>query len=203
MPNRISGSNRIPGTKSILLLTLAGLISGFLSVAAGNMHSFASGNDAIALVYKGLLFGFCVSACFVLFERVRAIWRIAGFIVACVAADMASFYVAQWVNSINVSSPSDPMGLEMPVSMFLAAGFAGAFIILGAGLLLFGPAGMNWKAFASVFLGGVAGALLGILGWRMDDTSVLFVAWQAGIALLLGLILAHERSRTAAEVRAL
>ena len=195
-------ANRISGTKSILLLTLAGLISGFLSVAAGNMHSFAPGGDAFGLVYKGLIFGFCASAYFAIFERVRAVWRIAGFIVACVAADMASFYLAQQVYSMNVSSPPDPMGLEMPASMFLAAGFAGAFIILGTGLLLFGPRGMNWKAFVSVFLGGVAGALLGILGGRMDDTSVLFVAWQAGIALLLGLILAHERSRTAVEVRA-
>jgi hypothetical protein len=210
----ISMSNSTSSLKSILLLTLAGLISGFLSGAAGNMPSNAPGSDAFSLVYKGLLFGFCVSGYFAIFEKVRAIWRIAGFIVACAAADMASFYAGRSLNSVN-ALPSDPMGLELPISMFLAAGFAGAFIILAAGLLLFGPRGMNWKAFVSALLGAVAGGLLGILGWKIGallssasplvsslQESTLFVLWQAGVALILGLILTYERSRAAAQVQA-
>lgn len=202
-------SNSTSSVKSILLLTLAGVVSAVLTIVAGSLHYYyAPESDSVAYVYKGLLFGLCIAAYFVIFERLRSIWSIAVFILACAAADVASLYAAIGMRPLSVDSQ-----LDIGSPALFAAGFAGAFIILAAGLFLFGPRNIHWKCLAAAFLCALGGGVLGILGWKIGgllstasplvssvQESTLFVLWQAGVALMLGLVLRYERSR-AAEMR--
>jgi hypothetical protein len=191
------------GFKSILLITLAGVVSAVLTIVVGSLYYYdAPESDSVAYVYKGLLFGVCIAAYFMIFERLRSMWRIAAFIVACAAADLASLYAVIGMRTLT----SADLQLDVGSPALFAAGFAGAFIILAAGLFLFGRRGIHWRSLATTFLGAAGGGLLGILGWKIGwllspavlvssvQESTLFVLWQTGVALMLGLLLRYERS---------
>lgn len=88
---------------------------------------------------------------------------------------------------------------------FFIGGGAGAFIVLLAGMLLFGPADMRSDMLGLAFFGALGGSILGLLGGALDraigphragdfGASVFFV-WQSGVALMSGLLVRWGQKR--------
>jgi hypothetical protein len=99
--------------------------------------------------------------------------------------------------------------LGFTLAQFFMGGCVGAFIVLLAGMLLFGPAEMRGDTLGLAFFGALAGSILGLLGGELDravgphragdfGASVFFV-WQSGIALILGLLLRWGQKRYLSE----
>jgi hypothetical protein len=154
------------GPKSVLLLSLAGLSSSLLTIAGGNLAvSIARwvggglGSNLFKQFYEGIVFGGSIAAYFVLRERMRSVERVVAFICACVAAHLASMFVAFWIDSM---FPRNLMGShhrDIPLPVFFGAGFVGAFIVLAAALFLFGAGDTASRSVGKVFLCATGGGV--------------------------------------------
>jgi hypothetical protein len=102
------------GTKSILLLSLAGFLYRIAELT--------------------LTPGFRRAAYFVLREGIRSVGRVLTFIMACVAADLASLLVSFWVNDsmLHPNLTMESSHLDIPLPVIFCGGFVGSFIVLAA-----------------------------------------------------------------------
>jgi hypothetical protein len=134
-------------------------------------------------------------------EECRSVFKVAAFIVASTSAFLVAFFLA---GSLFEAFPGNGTGasLNFPAPIFACAGFVGAYLVLAAGLFLFGPRNIGLLASLRVGIWAIGGALLGAVGEAADATwidpthnraALLFLIWQPGVALLLGLMLALER----------
>src|ERR1700730_18661968 len=92
--------------------------------------------------------------------------------------------------------------LDIPVPVFLGAGFVGAFLVLASGMFLFGPRNITWESLGRGLLWSIGGGLLGVVAGGADgirthgtyhEMFLLFLIWQPAAAALLGLSLSRER----------
>jgi hypothetical protein len=185
-----------PTRSSVVLLALAGLGSALFTVAT----TFKAD---VAQFSVGLVFGVSLAIYFVVYEGYRTPGKIVTFICACTAAYPAAKFSAF---GLLIVFPGDTSGgsarLDIPMPAFFGAGWIGAFLVLTAGTFLFGPRNINWKSLGMVLLWSIVGGLLGVAGGgapgiRIHGTYhemlLLFLIWQPGAAVLLGLLLARER----------
>jgi hypothetical protein len=186
-----------PSVKSsIPLLAIAGLASaGFI------LSDFIRGD--FGQYYVGFTFGLALAIYFVLREGVRNPAKIVAFLAACTAAYEAAVSTAVGLERIFPANGSTgSAGLDIPMPVFFGAGCVGAFIVLAAGIFLFGPREIRWDSFGRALLWCLGGGLLGVLGVGADGLRtrgtygnyfLLFLIWQPGAAGLLGGLLNRER----------
>jgi hypothetical protein len=192
----------------VALLAITGLVSGLLTVAIQAYFAFGP-------FCAGLVFGVSLGAYFVVSERVRPVSLAAAFLVASTAAYLISlwalFYAwsfSVWIRGIHTDA------IELSPPLLFVGGWAGAVIVLAAGLVLFGPgAALTVRSLGRLALWGLVGALLGPLGCACDSLLMrlmpalrswnpegspafsVHVGWQTGVALSLGLLLSRESRR--------
>jgi hypothetical protein len=181
---------------SVALLGFAGLVSALVSSTV-NLHDFE-------LFFVGLAFGVALAGYFVLYEGNDNWAKMAGFVCACTAAYAAAFFFAVWLETSfpHAGSSMSSAKLDIPMSVFFAAGFVGAVIVFTAGVFLFGSRHVGWKSLGRVLLWSLGGGVLGAVGGAADGIRtngtyhqmlLLFLVWQPGAAVLLGLLLSRER----------
>ena len=152
------------------------------------------------LILHGAIFGSVLALYFALFEGVRSPVKLIAFPMVCsVAYPLAILAVA--FSHLGSSAQS----VDFTLGQYLVGGGVGAFIVLLAGMLLFGPAEMRGDGLGLAFFGGLGGGILSLLGGELDravglqtagdiGVSVFFV-WQSGVALILGVLLRWGQKR--------
>jgi hypothetical protein len=184
-----------PARSSVLLLALAGLGSALFTVIVASA-------GYLQRISVGLNFGIALAVYFVWYEGYRRWKKMLGFIFACAAAfpaASAAGFPLLIVFPMHASMSSDR--LDFPIPIFFAAGCIGAFIVLAAGSFLLGPRRFTWKFLGTLSLWSLGGGFLGVIGTPTDVISthgynhmfLLFLVWQPGVAILLGLLLGRER----------
>jgi hypothetical protein len=148
----------------------------------------------VPLPTVGLAYGTAVALYFVLIEGCRNVLKIVAFIASSASAFLVAFFFATSLFD-KLPNGSDSARIRIPATVFEGAGFVGAYLILAAGLYLFGPRSPSWWSWLRLLIWAIGGAVLGGLGATPDGTliSLLYLLWQPGVALLLGLMLATER----------
>jgi hypothetical protein len=185
-----------PIKSSLPLLAIAGLVS-----TAFTLTEFVRGDFGQYSV--GCAFGLALAIYFVLREGVRNPAKIVAFLAACTAAYAAS--MSSGFELVGIFPANGDMGSgrwDIPMPAFFGAGCVGAFIVLAAGVFLFGPHDIGWNSIGRVLLWSLGGGVLGVLGGGADGLRtqgtfnkflLLFLVWQPGAAALLGWLLNHER----------
>jgi hypothetical protein len=139
-------------------------------------------------------------AYFALFEGYRTYLKFLAFICACSAAYPLSIIAAVSAGMLLHVSSSSPLNLLF--YLFIGGG-VGACIVLVSGLLLFDSMTMSRKALGTALICSIGGGFLGLLGGEIDRElgSAInnrqagpFILWQAGIALMLGVLLRRRKS---------
>jgi hypothetical protein len=91
---------------------------------------------------------------------------------------------------------------NIPLIYMFVGGSIGASIVLFSGMVLFGPSRVIGKTFGATLLCAIGGGIFGLLGGAIDrlvgpannnTEAGVFVVWQTGVALLLGLLLERVR----------
>lgn len=190
-----------PTIKSSLpLLAIAGLAS-----AAFTLANFVHGD--LGQFSVGFTFGLALVVYFVLCEGVRNPAKIVAFLAACTAAYIASVSSGFGLESTFPAEGNMGSGMNIPMPVFFGSGCVGAFIVLAAGLFLFGPREIGWNSIGRVLLWSLGGGALGVLGGGTDglrtwgtshEFFLLYLVWQPGAASLLGYLLNRERKLLAA-----
>lgn len=176
-----------PTRGSVVLLAFAGLGSALFTLATPFKGS-------VAEFSVGFVLGVSLSIYFVLYEGFRNPGKILTFICACSAAFPAAQFSALGLLFLFPSDASAGSAkFDIPMPVLFGAGWIGAFLVLTAGIFLFGPRIINWKSLRMVLVLSIAGGLLGLAGRDPNKMLRLFLIWQPGVALLLGLLLARER----------
>ena len=147
----------------------------------------------------GAIFGTVLVVYFALFKGMRTPVRFFVFIMVCSAAYPLSI-LAVMFNGLTASA-----SLDVTLAQFSVGGGVGAFIVLLAGMLLFGPAEMRGDTLGLALFGSFGGGILGLLGGELDRAiglpkvgnfdSPVFLVWQSGVALILGVLLKWGRKR--------
>jgi hypothetical protein len=172
-------------------------------MAAGFVSAVISANFQNHLMILGAVFGVVIVLCLMLFEGIRAPFRIAAFILACSASFPLSILGAM------VFGIRTPQTMHISLLDLFVGGGIGAFLVLLSGILLFGPAGMRGESLGLAFLCSFCGSILGLLGGELNlalghlqrgDSgsyfgSWVFIVWQSGVALTLGVLLARGKRR--------
>lgn len=169
---------------SPLGLAAAGFISALISVLFNGRQEMLLG-PAIFGTMVGLYLG--------VFGDLRSFGRFGAFIIACSAAYPIATLVVMF------SHLGSAQGYDFTLAQFSVGGGVGAFFVLLAGMLLFGPAEMRGDALGLAFFGALGGGILGLLGGALDRAvgpykpgdigAFVYFVWQSGVALILGLLL--------------
>jgi len=185
---------------SLVLLAATGLASAVLTLVAPFKTDFAE-------FTVGFVFGVAVAVYFVFYEGHRNPAKIAAFVCVCTAAFPLSESVAfRLVEIFHVNGSMGSARLDIPMPVFLGAGFMGALPVLAGGMFLFGPRNMSWASLGKVLLWSIGGGFLGVVGGGADGIlthgtynkmRLLFIIWQPGAALLLGMLLIRDREALA------
>jgi hypothetical protein len=167
-------------------------------MAAGLVSALIAVNFLKHPALLGAVYGIAIVLCLVLFAGIRTPLRIVTFILACSAAFPLSIFGAI------VLKFGRPQGMDSSLFNLFVGGCIGAFVVLLFGMLLFGPEKMRGQSLGVAFLCSFGGGILGLLGGALnlalgehrsgDRGSYLgpwvFIIWQCGVALMLGLLLA-------------
>jgi hypothetical protein len=203
-------SNLAKNTKPILFLTVTGLVSAVTTILLSRtaatiplLPKFIA--DEIRMGFAGTVYGIAIALYFVSMERIRSVWRVLLFVVvstcaysAAVRSAVGLFEVWPWKASANMGSAK----LDIPLPIPFGAGLLGAFLVLFAALYLFCPTVSQTRVLKLALAGCCAGGFFGVLGWGLgtllpgnDDVSFIccFLAWQPGVSLTLGILLAAVR----------
>jgi hypothetical protein len=186
-----------PERSSLTLLTGAGLASAIVCIAVPNIlaHWFV----------PGAIFGGAIVTYLVLFERRRDPWKWVAFIGACSVALPVSMIGALGSGFLfRAFLGSASQSYDVPLFYLFVGGGIGSCIVLFSGMLLFGPPEMSRAAVGATcmlvalcgFLALVAGAADRQLGRANFSMAAVFIVWQSGVALMLGLLLRWTREST-------
>jgi len=185
---------------SLMLLAATGLVSAVLTLVAPFKTNFAE-------FTVGSVFGVAVAVYFVFYEGHHNPAKIAAFVCVCTAAFPLSEFVAfRLVEIFRVNGSMGSARLDIPMPVFFGAGCMGALPILAGGMFLFGPRNISWASLGKVLLWSLGGGFLGVVGGGADGIltqgtynkmRLLFIIWQPGAALLLGLLLIRDREALA------
>jgi hypothetical protein len=178
-----------PANHYPLGLAATGFISALLLVPLGR-------HNAISL--SPLIFGSLVGIYLGMFGDLRSFGRFAAFILACIITYPLSILVVVF-SRLGGGSP------DVTLPQFFLGGGVGAFCVLLAGTLIFGPKEMRSDSLGLAVVGALGGAVLGLLGGVLDrkigkpspgDFGVsVYCVWQSGVALILGVLLRWGRNQ--------
>src|SRR5712691_3184998 len=209
---------------AIAALTLAGLISGLSSAAISNGFTQSLPRDIFIGTCFGLalsagLFFWGLRSVWKMVALVvasLAAWKISSFLTSMAIMVWPFGHTdSNWFDSPNPQLPPDPS------SIFCIGGFTGAFLLFMAVFFLLFPQEKLWRIIAKALPWSLGGAVLAVIGWALgpglgmpfwsalhphvDFDSItfgeaqyyisLFLVWQPGMALLLGIALHMESLR--------
>ena len=166
---------------------LAGVGSSLLTAALGQFDG------------AGLIFGLALSVYFTLYEKRRDFGKMAVFVILCGAAFPLSVLVGGNIGEHLASAWSLQSTFESQKSFlalsFTSAGFIGASLVLTAGVFSLGPSESTRRdpllSLMRALICSFGGAALGfVAAWFQ---SAVFLVWQPGVALILGMLLRWER----------
>lgn len=183
-----------------------------LSVAVAGLASSIFGLCVISvtLLVAGVWFG---AATAIVLKRCRIFssQQAGRFVVVSILAYLVSFALTLKLASVFPGNISRPNSDHQALTVIVAAGALGGFLLIGGALWLLRPplgggataigalSGSAWGAAlagaGSVLgpsLGAIASALPGLLLWKVpeyQDWYSIFIVWQTGMGLMLGLIL--------------
>jgi hypothetical protein len=173
-------------------------------------------------IFVGDIFGAVISVYFWVFLRTRSVAKLIEFILASTFAYIVALYATMFSSEfIGFSShtSANAGSLETPpIGAFFLGGASGAFILLIAALLLFSSRVDPWRVVLRALLWSIVGGVLGVLGWAsgpflgqavlsaLGQRAVLsspgdagtgyyyslYLVWQTGMGLVLGILLAQE-----------
>jgi hypothetical protein len=187
-----------PKTTSPLSLAAAGFISALISALFKTHDMFLT----------AAIFGTMVGIYFGVFGSLRSYARFIAFIFICVIA-----YLLSWIITA-ISGIGGGDSLDMTLPQFFVGGGVGAFFVLLAGMMLFGPTEMLADTLGLAFVGSWGGAVLGLIGGALDRKigtpqpgsfgAAVYFVWQPGVALILGVLVrrAENQYRTASQTPA-
>jgi hypothetical protein len=184
--------SRVAARNGLLKVAAGGLLSGVLTpllVPLVDMISGTSGDFRIALV--AIPFAILV---FILVRRASAnpLWAALMAAIITMVAFVCAVNAAIWIDG----QVGDASKALRNILSGLAGGFIGAAVMaLGVALLPSGPRdAIAWLPM--LITGTLAGALLALdNALELDLTSLLYPAWQAGVAV--GLVTALRRTKPA------
>lgn len=221
MPNRLSRPTRV------WTGLLAGFIAGILTLVIPSfINRLGVPIGALTGSFIGDIFGAVISVYLCVVLGKRLVWGSLGLIfvstVAYIAAMSTTIYSAEVIGFSQVNQGDSTLG-SAPILAFAIGGTVGSFLVLFAALTFFSDRwklsriflnSLKWCALGGVLgaLGWAAGPLLGelildVVGRRplspsvKDDTGYyysIYVVWQAGMGLVLGLLFSAERADLAA-----
>jgi hypothetical protein len=223
--------------RSVVYLTLAGLLSSLLTV--GSPHFFLA---IFGMFSVGMIFGSVLASCFCLCFGVRSPWKLGGFVITSIVAYLLALfsigpspfgflafpftYPAVFIAKA-LGFGHAPRGEVAPVLLF-GPGALGAFLVLTAGLFAISSQKRGrWSLLLKALIGSLVGGLLGAIGYALGPSlgfvlweflhawggpissahyqqviaggeanfDSVFLLWQTGVALLLGLLWWHGEAR--------
>ncbi len=199
-----------PHTEPIYILAFFGLFSAIAALPimvvllAVHMPEFA------AFLSPGLVFGLAIAGYFVWREDERAFGKLFLFVSTCFAAFASSVIVIWQLNGVypfqRGLATMGSADFDIPVPLIFTSAYLGAFLVFAGALLLFFPQINQWKSLGIALLCALAGGTLGIIGWKLGDfaakalkfggleLTLLYVVWQTGVAILLGVLVAREKT---------
>lgn len=200
-PSQMMAPRQMPSRfKPGLSVAAAGLVSSIFGVCMISVTLLAAGAwfgaaAAVALKKRGI------------FSNQQA----GRFIVVSIFAYLVSFALTLKLEGVFPGNISRPDSDRDALIAFVAAGAVGGFLVIGGALWLLRPSldggviaigalsGSVWGAAlagaGSVLgpsLGAIASALPGLLLWKVpdyEDWYSIFIVWQTGMGLMLGLML--------------
>jgi hypothetical protein len=156
------------------------------------------GHDVLSL--SPLIFGTLVGIYLGMFGELKSLGGFAAFIFACLLAFPLSIIIVVYSHL-----GAGTFGVTLP--QFFLGGGVGAFFVLLAGMLIFGPKEMRSDTLGLAVVGALGGAVLGLLGGLLDrkigkptpgDFGIaVYCVWQSGVGLILGVLLRWGRNRYA------
>ena len=187
-----------PANRYPLGLAATGFMSALLLVPL-------RGHDVLGL--SPPIFGTLVGIYLGVFGDLRSFGRFAAFIFACIITFPLSILVVFYSR---VGGDS----LDVTLPQFFVGGGVGAFFVLLAGMMLFGPAEMLADTLGLAFVGSWGGAVFGLIGGALDRKigtpqpgsfgATVYFVWQPGVALILGVLVrwGQKQYRTASQTPA-
>jgi MFS family permease len=202
---------------------LAGFIAGILTLAIPSLiDRLGIPIGALTGIFIGDIFGAVNSLYLCVVLRKRSVWGSLGLIlgstVAYIVAMFTTFFAAGSVGFSQADQEGSTLG-SAPILAFAIGGAVGAFLVLFAALTFFSDhrklsrifiSSLKWSALGGVLgaLGWAAGPLLGelildVVGRKILSPSVkddsgyyysIYLVWQAGMGLALGLVFSGEHA---------
>jgi hypothetical protein len=170
-------------------LAIAGAVAAILSLQETILRRFLIGTEFDILI--GLWFGLALAGYFAAIKRDQSIAKAVSLAVGSAAA-----YWLAFVTTFDLEvSYGEPHVHAVPL---FVGGFVGAFVMSTTTFLLYGDS--RDRMFQKVLTCSTGGGVLGVAGWQLGNamqsgigseafsTSVLFVVWQTGLGLLMGLV---------------
>jgi hypothetical protein len=173
-------------------------------------------------IFVGDIFGAVISVYFWIFPRCRSVAKLIEFTLASTFAYIVALYVTMFSSefigfSSNTSASAGSLKTA-PIGALFLGGASGAFIVLIAALLLFSSRPDPWRVVSRALQWSFVGGVLGMLGWASgpflgqvvlsalgqravlslpgdagtDYYYSLYLVWQTGMGLVLGILLAQE-----------
>ena len=203
----------------------AGFIAGVLTlVVPKSIDRLGIPIGALTGIFIGDIFGVVIAVYLCVVLRKRSVWTSVGFIFASTFAYIVAMFTTIFSAEVfGFSQVNQGGSLESaPILAFAIGGAVGAFLVLFAALTFFSDhrklsriflSSLKWSSLGGVLgaLGWAAGPLLGglildVVGRRTlspsvrDDTGYyysIYVVWQAGMGLALGLVFSAEHADVA------
>lgn len=210
MPDRNIGN--APLTIS---LSVAGIISGFLSIWLMPLGYFLGG-----------VFGVAIAICLALSGILRNAWKLALVVSVSVVSYVLSIFGVFLIEAANRMLSQPPAHEHQAISTAALAmgGILGAYLLLGATVRITAPEIVNGSFSVQLLLWSLSGGLLGAIGWvlgpslgagiqstlhnfgllefraalysKPENWYSLLIVWQSGIGLVLGLLLRKRNAHT-------
>jgi hypothetical protein len=194
----------------------AGLAAGVISISVFVLSEYwalLARRDDLVFYSPGAIFGVVISVYCWLFYSRRSILRSLAFIVICMATELAMIFLTIVLTVSNHSNPAwvtrlNPEFVWWIVGCFMAGTIGAFLVLLAAAFLLFTLRGAGRTLLAALCWSPIVG-LLSVLGWAFGSYmssrfagvsavasfEALFLAWQSGTGLALGLMFNAKRLR--------
>ena len=202
-------ADEVAGSKLFVVLSVAGLVSGFLTCILMYRHTEAP-------IFSGVVFALFLTVPLAISGILDSYFKALILMAVTTAAYSVAAFVAIGIQMSNpqIILPSE-VGRELasPTALF-DGGLAGGFLVFGAVVLLCRTGISMRTLFLRVFLGTILGGLLGVVGWALsasvgvttwhllhalhiagvDDGQTsrmysVYLVWQTGVAMAVGIML--------------
>jgi hypothetical protein len=168
----MGNSHQVLSSRTIAGLALAGMVSGLLTIVlfevVNNLKDVDPGR--LGLFAPGTAFGLVLSAYFLIFLRIRAVTKLAGFVAASIGAYISAYCTGYYSVDLDFTIRDERGRALLWDVVLFCAGTVGAFVLLGAAQLLF-CAERKWSVVVKRGLAwSLAGGSLAVAGSELGGS---------------------------------